>query len=163
MPLLRGKETESKHVNITYCTQDFYQIEDTNDLQLFCRVHKKAETDAENEWQAHSHPDIEEYTFVVKGQCRAILGNGEEYDLEEGDLLITPRGVWHKFKGGDATLLFFHAKHNVYGKTVQNKHPFRAYDSPSRKDPQEQADLPDVGVYLEMDALEREISKPDTV
>jgi mannose-6-phosphate isomerase-like protein (cupin superfamily) len=160
MPLLKGTKTESKLVNITYCTQDFYQIEDTNDLQLFCRVHKKASTDLDNEWQAHSHPNIEEYTFVISGEVDAHLGNGEEYHLEAGDLLITPRGVSHKFTGGDAELIFFHSKHNVYGRTVQNKHPFMAHDMPSRSDPADQEGLPPVGVYYEMDALERSMESP---
>ena len=163
MPLLRGEDAESKHVNITYCKQDFYQIEDTNDLQLFCRVHKLAGTDVDNPWQAHSHPDIEEYTFVVSGDVDVVLGNGEKYHMDAGDLLITPRGVSHKFMGGDAVLLFFHAKHNVYGKTCQNMHPFMAYDRPTRTNADEAESLPPVGVYLEMDALERNIQRPPTM
>jgi mannose-6-phosphate isomerase-like protein (cupin superfamily) len=157
LPLLKGKNAESKYVNITGCMQHFYKIEPMNDICILCRVTKKADSDEKNEWQHHSHPNIEEYTFVISGKVQAVMGENfeEKYDLEAGDLLITPRGVPHKILGGDAELLFFHTKTNAFGHTVQDRHPFLAYDSQAREKKEDKENLPKIGEYMESDPLER--------
>ena len=66
----------------------------------------------EDKWamQLHSHPDFEEYWFVTEGKGKIICGD-ETYEVEPGDLVITPRGVPHKAIG-DVTFICCTAKHN---------------------------------------------------
>jgi uncharacterized protein YjlB len=112
----------------------------------------KRSMDMEDKWsmQLHSHPDFEEYWFVVKGKGQIICGD-ETYDVEEGDLVITPRGVPHKALG-DITFICCTAKHNVYGQTVGTKMQYMAHDKPHRENP---GDAPDVGTYVEMELGEK--------
>jgi quercetin dioxygenase-like cupin family protein len=102
--------------------------------------------DAEKEWsmQMHSHPDFEEYWYVVSGKGQIFCGD-EVYDVEPEDLVITPRGVPHKAKG-DIKFICFTAKHNVYGK-VGTKLQYLAHDKPYRKNPK---DAPEPGEYMEI-------------
>jgi uncharacterized protein YjlB len=112
----------------------------------------KRSMDMEDKWsmQLHSHPDFEEYWFVVKGKGQIICGD-ETYDVEEGDLVITPRGVPHKALG-DITFICCTAKHNVYGQTVGTKMQYMAHDKPHRENP---GDASDVGTYVEMELSEK--------
>lgn len=107
--------------------------------------------DSEDKWsmQMHSHPDFEEYWFVLEGSGKMICGD-ETYNLEVGDLFITPRGVPHKTIG-DIKFICCTAKHNVYGQTLGTKMQYQAHDKPYRDKP---TDAPDVGTYAEMDVQE---------
>jgi uncharacterized RmlC-like cupin family protein len=100
--------------------------------------------------QMHSHPDFEEYWFVLEGSGKIFCGD-EIYDVEVGDLVITPRGVPHK-ASGDVTFICATAKHNVYGQTSGTKMQYKAHDKPFRKNP---SDAPDVGTYAEMDVTDK--------
>ena len=153
MPLLKGKDIERTWFNIIGSTQRAYPIEAMNDIQLFTRVEHRAEHDKEWEWQKHSHPDFEEYTFVIKGKGRAVVGD-ELYELEDGDLLITPRGVPHKFLG-DLDMIFFHCKYNVFGKSCQGKHPVVAHEKPYRQNPQDSEGLLEIGKRVEFDPVDK--------
>ena len=112
----------------------------------FLGVQRTSAADEEG-WamQLHSHPDFEEYWFVVEGKGQIICGD-ETYDVEPWDLVITPRGVPHKAKG-DVRFICFTAKHNVYGK-VGTKLQYMAHDNPYRK---KAGDAPDAGTYMEID------------
>jgi hypothetical protein len=153
MMLIKGKDIEARWYNIIGCVQRCYPIEEKNDMQLFTRVQNRAENDEKWEWQAHSHPGFEEYTYVIKGKGKAVVDD-ETYELEEGDLLITPRGVPHKFLG-DLDMLFFHSKYNVFGESCQGKHPVVAHESPYREKKEDRDGLLKVGEYIEIDPLER--------
>jgi uncharacterized cupin superfamily protein len=96
--------------------------------------------------QMHSHPDFEEYWFVIEGKGKIYCGD-EIYDVEVGDLVITPRGVPHKAEG-DVKFICVTAKHNVYGQTIGPKMQYVAHDSPYRERPE---DTPPVGQYNEVD------------
>ena len=108
--------------------------------------------EAEEEWamQTHSHPDFEEYWFVIEGSGQIICGD-ETYDVEVGDLVITPRGVPHKARG-DVKFICCTAKHNVYGQTIGPKMQYMAHDTPYRKNPK---DAPPPGQYTEVDVSEK--------
>jgi mannose-6-phosphate isomerase-like protein (cupin superfamily) len=153
MPLIKGEDIEPRWFNIIGSVQCCYPIDGNNDIQLFTHVQHKSENDKDWEWQKHSHPDFEEYTYITKGKGKAVVG-AETYELEEGDLLITPRGVAHKFLG-DLEMIFFHCKCNVYGRSCHGKHPVVAHEKPWRQDPKDQAGLLEVGKYIEIDPLER--------
>lgn len=149
MPLLKGKYIEPIWFNIIGSMHSCYPIEETNDIQLFSRVEHRSEHDKNWEWQKHSHPAFEEYTYIINGQGRAVVGD-EVYELEDGDLLITPRGVPHKFLG-DLDMIFFHCKYNVYGKSCQGKHPIVAHEKPYRQELKDSEELLEVGKYIELD------------
>ena len=150
MPLLKGKSIEPGWFNMIGSMISNYPIESTNDIQLFSRVEHRSEHDKDWEWQKHSHPDFEEYTYIVNGQGQAIVGN-EVYELEKGDLLITPRGIPHKFLG-DLDMLFFHCKCNVYGKSCHGKHPVVAHEKPYRQNKEDSENLLEIGKYVEIDS-----------
>jgi uncharacterized protein YjlB len=123
-----------------------YPVDATNDLLDWLVVTRSL--DMEDKWamQFHSHPDFEEYWFVLKGKGQIIVGD-ETYDVEPGDLVITPRGVPHKARG-DMTFLCTTAKHNVYGQTLGTKMQYVANDKPFRENPK---DAPDIGTYAEIE------------
>ena len=122
-----------------------------NDLLDWIVVKRTLKSDEEG-WamQTHSHPDFEEYWFVLEGEGQIICGD-ETYHVKKHDLVITPRGVPHKAIG-DVTFICTTAKHNVYGQTVGTKMQYKAHDKPYRKNPD---DAPDVGTYVEMDVAEK--------
>ena len=95
--------------------------------------------------QLHSHPDFEEYWFVLEGKGKLICGD-ETYDVEPGDFVITPRGVPHKALG-DVKFICCTSKHNVHGQKTE-KLQYVGHDKPFRENP---SDAPDPGEYMEID------------
>lgn len=43
----------------------------------------------------HQHDDEEHYWFILEGSGRVLIGD-EEFEVELGDLVITPPGVRHR-------------------------------------------------------------------
>lgn len=43
----------------------------------------------------HKHDDEEHYWFILEGSGRALVGE-EEFEVEQGDLIITPPGILHR-------------------------------------------------------------------
>lgn len=146
MPLYKGKDIEAKREVSCGCMIKWYPVQPENDLLDWLVV--KRTLDMEEKWsmQLHSHPDFEEYWFVIEGKGQIICGD-ETYDVEVGDLVVTPRGVPHKAIG-DITFVCCTAKHNVYGQTLGTKMQYLANDKPYRDNPK---DAPDVGTYMEND------------
>jgi glyoxylate utilization-related uncharacterized protein len=109
-------------------------------------VHRTMDME-KNGWsmQLHSHPDFEEYWFVLEGKGQLICGD-ETYDVEPGDFVITPRGVPHKALG-DVKFICCTSKHNVHGQKT-SKLQYKAHDKPFRENP---TDAPEVGTYSEID------------
>ena len=124
----------------------WYPLDANNDLLDWLVVKRTIEAEEKWSMQLHSHPDFEEYWFVIEGKGQIICGN-ETYDVEVGDLVVTPRGVPHKAIG-DVTFICCTSKHNVYGQTLGNKMQYLANDKPHRDNP---SDAPDVGTYTETD------------
>ena len=125
-----------------------YPVDANNDLLDWLVV--KRSLDMEDKWsmQLHSHPDFEEYWFVLEGKGQIVCGD-ETYDVEVGDLVITPRGVPHRALG-DMTFVCCTSKHNVYGQTLGTKMQYLANDKPYRENA---GDAPDVGTYLEIEQM----------
>jgi mannose-6-phosphate isomerase-like protein (cupin superfamily) len=124
----------------------WYPVGPNNDLLDWLVV--KRSLAMEDKWamQLHAHPDFEEYWFVIEGKGQIICGD-ETYDVEPGDLVITPRGVPHKARG-DVTFICCTSKHNVYGQTIGTKMQYLAADKPYRENPK---DAPEIGTYQESD------------
>jgi mannose-6-phosphate isomerase-like protein (cupin superfamily) len=49
---------------------------------------------AKGEFVWHSHPDTDDFFFIVKGRLTIQLRD-RDVELEEGDLYVVPRGVEH--------------------------------------------------------------------
>ncbi|GAA4508444.1 MULTISPECIES: cupin domain-containing protein [Nonomuraea] len=43
----------------------------------------------------HNHPDAEEVLYVISGEARQMVGDGEEFPIREGDAVHIPAGVYH--------------------------------------------------------------------
>ncbi|MCK2215569.1 cupin domain-containing protein [Actinomadura sp. ATCC 31491] len=43
----------------------------------------------------HNHPDAEEVIYVISGEGRQTVGDGEEFTIREGDAVHIPAGVVH--------------------------------------------------------------------
>ncbi len=144
MPLFKGKDIEEKRDPGCGCLIRFYPIGASNDLLDWMVV--KRSLASEDKWamQLHAHPDFEEYWFVLTGRGQIICGD-ETYDVEPGDLVITPRGVPHRAMG-DLTFLCCMSKHNVYGQTLGTKMQYLAVDKPYRENPKTVAEI---GTYME--------------
>jgi mannose-6-phosphate isomerase-like protein (cupin superfamily) len=123
-----------------------YPVDANNDLLDWLVVKRSFEMEEKWSMQLHSHPDFEEYWFILEGKGQIVCGD-ETYDVEPGDLVITPRGVPHKALG-DITFICCTSKHNVYGQTCGTKMQYIGYDQPYRENPK---DAPKVGVYTEKD------------
>jgi len=95
--------------------------------------------------QAHMHPDMEEYWFVLEGKGKIIEGN-KVYDVEAGDLVITPPLTPHKAEG-NLRILCTMAKYNKHGRTYEGKIPMVCTDKPYRKNPEKQ---PEPWEYFEL-------------
>ena len=152
MPLFKGKDIQERRETSCGCLIKWYPIGEANDLLDFSAVRRTLDMDTDGKWvmQFHSHPDFEEYWFVLKGKGQFFVGD-EVYDVEPGDLVITPRGVPHKAKG-DITFLCITAKHNVYGQTLGMKIQYLAHAEVYRDNP---GDAVEVGKYLEFDVRTR--------
>ncbi len=127
----------------------WYPVGPDNDLLDWLVVTRTMEME-KNGWsmQLHSHPDFEEYWFVLEGSGKIICGK-DTFNVEKGDLVITPRGMPHKALG-DVKFICCTAKHNAKGKATKVMQ-YKAHDKPARANP---SDAPDPGVYAEIDPLE---------
>ncbi|MFG1946883.1 cupin domain-containing protein [Nonomuraea sp. NPDC048826] len=43
----------------------------------------------------HNHPNAEEVLYVISGEARQTVGDGEEFPIREGDAVHIPMGVYH--------------------------------------------------------------------
>ena len=145
MPLIKGKDIKAKRGLACGSMIKWYPIGPDNDLLDWVVFSRSMAEEKDWSMQKHSHPDFEEYWFVVEGKGQIICGD-ETYDVEPWDLVITPRGVPHKAKG-DVRFICFTAKHNVYGK-VGTKLQYKAHDDPYRE---KAGDAPKAGTYMEID------------
>lgn len=101
--------------------QSSYPLTWTDDIAICNLAEKSADSDRDRPFDSHSHPDIEEYKFILAGSGSVTIGEGDEtcereyYEFKAGDLVILPRGLAHADAGG-YTALYFHAKQSVFGK-----------------------------------------------
>jgi mannose-6-phosphate isomerase-like protein (cupin superfamily) len=154
MTLIKGKDVPTTRLwECCGCWLKAYPIPETSDLGDFLVSPGDIPDPEPEKWpfQPHSHPDFEEFWFVCKGKGEWICGD-KVYEVEEGDLMITPRGVTHapgapeKFSS-DFKMICFGCKHNVFGKTVAPHSQYRGDEEVYRPDPS----LPKAGEVIEVD------------
>jgi len=142
--------------------QSSYPLTWTDDIAICNLAEKLAESDKERPFDSHSHPDIEEYKFILSGSGSVTIGVGddtceeEHYDFKAGDLVILPRGLAHVDAGG-YTALYFHTKQSVFGKTPGDSlypHIAYVYTRPPRPTKEEEAALNDPGTFIKMNSRE---------
>jgi mannose-6-phosphate isomerase-like protein (cupin superfamily) len=142
MPVIKGKDVPTIRLwRCCGCWLKAYPIPEASDLSDFLASPDVPEPESEKwPYQPHSHPDFEEYWYICSGKGEVKIGD-ELFDVEEGDLVITPRGVPHqpgphaeKFTP-DFKFICFGCKHNVFGKTVAPKTQYRGEEEVYREDP----------------------------
>jgi mannose-6-phosphate isomerase-like protein (cupin superfamily) len=116
MTLIKGKDIKAKRERNAGAMVKRYPIQPINDMLSWEVVKRNSAEDGEWMTQLHSHPDFEEYWFVISGKGQMVCGD-ELYDVEPGDLVITPPSVPYKVLG-DIEWIACSFKHNVYGHTA---------------------------------------------
>jgi len=43
----------------------------------------------------HHHPGADEVIYVISGEGRQMVGDGEPFAIKEGDSVYIPKGAWH--------------------------------------------------------------------
>jgi oxalate decarboxylase/phosphoglucose isomerase-like protein (cupin superfamily) len=43
----------------------------------------------------HNHPDAEEVIYVISGEAKQMVDDGEPFAIKEGDAVHIPKGVYH--------------------------------------------------------------------
>lgn len=142
--------------------QSSYPLTWTDDIAICNLAEKLAASDLDRPFDSHSHPDIEEYKFILSGSGTVTIGVGDEtceeetYAFEAGDLVILPRGLAHLDAGG-YTALYFHTKQSVFGKVPGDSlypHIAYVYTRPKRPTREEEEALNDPGTYIKMNSRE---------
>lgn len=142
--------------------QSSYPLTWTDDIAICNLAEKLASSDKERPFDSHSHPDIEEYKFILSGSGSVTIGVGDDtceeeyYEFKAGDLVILPRGLAHLDAGGYSAL-YFHTKQSVFGKTPGDSmypHIAYVYTRPPRPTKEEEAALNDPGTYIKMNSRE---------
>lgn len=142
--------------------QSSYPLTWTDDIAICNLAEKLASSDKERPFDSHSHPDIEEYKFILSGSGSVTIGVGDDtceeeyYEFKAGDLVILPRGLAHLDAGGYSAL-YFHTKQSVFGKTPGDSmypHIAYVYTRPSRPTKEEEAALNDPGTFIKMNSRE---------
>lgn len=144
MPLYKGKDIKEERSPFCGCMIKHFPIGESNDLLDWLIVRRGMDMEEKWSMQEHKHKDFEEYWFVLEGKGQIICGD-ETYDVESGDLVITPRDVPHKAIG-DIVFLCTTAKHNVFGQTIGAKMQYEATSVPYRDNPEMTGKL---GEYVE--------------
>ncbi len=142
--------------------QSSYPLTWTDDIAICNLAEKLASSDLDRPFDSHSHPDIEEYKFILSGSGTVTIGVGDEtceeetYHFTAGDLVILPRGLAHLDAGG-YTALYFHTKQSVFGKVPGDSlypHIAYVYTRPKRPTREEEEALNDPGTYIKMNSRE---------
>lgn len=146
MPLIKGKDLPAKRAHFCGDILKPYPIGTEGDLNHWVIVSRTLADDEKWCSQSHMHPDMTEYWFILEGTGQITVGN-ETYDVEPGDLVITPPFKPHTVRG-DITFLCTMAKYNKDGKTYGGKAPVICTDEPYRDEPEKR---PKAWEYLEID------------
>lgn len=142
--------------------QACYPLTWTDDIAICNLIKKLASSDIDRPFDSHSHPDIEEYKFILSGSGSMTIGVGDEtceeetYEFQAGDLVILPRGLPHVDAGGFEALVF-HTKQSVFGKVPGDSlypHIAYVYTRPKRPTKEEEAALNDPGTFIKMNSRE---------
>jgi mannose-6-phosphate isomerase-like protein (cupin superfamily) len=139
-----------------------YPLSWSDDLAICIGATHLSASDVDRPFDSHSHPDIEEYKYIISGHGTVTIGEGdptvevERYEFGAGDLVVLPRGLPH-VDAGDYTALYFHCRASVFGKVPgSSRYPHAAYvyTKPPRPTQEERDALNDPGAYIFMDSRE---------
>jgi len=83
-----SKDREGETLRDTYFLIDPKECPSKNLKMGFTTVYANGKT------TGHEHPDHEEVYYVIQGRGRMVVGE-DEYDIETGDALYVPFGVFH--------------------------------------------------------------------
>ena len=147
MPVIKGSEVPEQRLAVSGCRMKIFPIQEMNDILNVLVVTRTPEEEDLWSMQMHSHPGFEEYWYILKGKATCRIGE-DVVEVEEGDLVILPRGVKHHISG-DVTFLNFVCKHNVFGMTYGTSMPYIAHAMPKREKPI--AEMPKIGQHTEVD------------
>jgi hypothetical protein len=160
MTLIKGKNVPTTRMwGCCGMWLKIYPIPECSDLGDFLGPADSPDPEPEKwPYQFHSHPDFEEFWYICSGKGEVQVGD-ELIDVEEGDLVITPRGVKHgpgphtdKYTP-DFKIICFSCKHNVFGKTLGTKTQYMGEEEVYRED----STLGKVG-YKELDLSSEYVS-----
>jgi mannose-6-phosphate isomerase-like protein (cupin superfamily) len=118
--IIKGKDIpEVRHLESCGCLYKTYPLGDEGDLKHVLVLRKSPEDEEKYSMRLHRHPTMTEYWYITKGRGKVVLGD-ETYDVEEGDLIITPPGVPHKAKclSGRMEFLCFMSRYTREGKRI---------------------------------------------
>lgn len=147
MPLIKGKDVKAERDPACGSMAKVYPVGGPyQDLCSWVTVTRTLAEDEKWRYQSHMHPDMTEYWFVLDGKGQVTVGT-ETYDVEPGDLVITPPLTPHS-ASGDVTILGVIAKYNKDGKTYGGKIPIVPTEAPYRDDPEK---LPKPWKYYEIE------------
>ncbi len=66
----------------------------------------------------HYHPNSDEVLFLIEGSISHLVGE-EWHDMEGGDTVLVPQGVWHQARNiGDETAIMVIAYNTGYRQVV---------------------------------------------
>lgn len=146
MPLIKGKDLKGERSHFCGDILKPYPLPPDGDLSHWVIVSRTLADDEKWCSQSHMHPDMTEYWFILEGKGQITVGD-ETYDIEPGDLVITPPLKPHGIRG-DIVLLCTMAKYNKNGVTHGGKAPVICTDAPYRDEPEKR---PKVWEYFELD------------
>lgn len=160
--IIRKEDAPSVYNSNAALKQASYPLTWTDDIAICNFCEHRAESDKDRPFDSHSHLDIEEYKYILAGECDVTIGMGDEtceeehYHCEAGDLQILPRGLPH-VDAGSYTAIVFHAKQSVFGKTpgsAMYPHLAYVYTRPPRPTKEEEAALNNPGDLIYMNSRE---------
>ncbi|HPJ02686.1 MAG TPA: cupin domain-containing protein [Candidatus Limiplasma sp.] len=144
--------------NETGCLHWYYPLSAIDDLGMFCYIEKKRVTDKTHPWAIQSHPFVNLYMYIIKGEGELHLGLNdgvfaqETYPFGCEDMLVVPRSIPYRLTG-EWEAICFHARTNVYGQTVGDgifSSPVLMHNKPYRPTTAETKALFDPGTFLYM-------------
>lgn len=154
--VIRRADARKVYVPAAGCTQWLYPLSEVNDFGFFAYIEKDASSDIDRPWASEAHPDAALYVLILEGDGSVVFGEGsplferEEYHFTAKDIVVVPRGMPYKFKGGWKGISL-HARSNVFGRPVGEGrycHPILTFEKPPRPTEAEAAALRDAGSYL---------------
>ena len=150
--LIKGFKLEEERERNCGALLRWFPIREANDILDIILFRRRAVDEEKLPMQLHSHPDKEEYWYVIEGSGR-VWQDDEIIEVEEGDLVITPPGVGHKAEG-DVLFLCFMTRYNSAGESSGTVMPMTAIDDPYREDPTRKMKP---GEYVEVDIVKKTV------
>jgi len=144
MPVIKGASVPAGRNRTGVFLKD-YPIGPDRDLLHFVVFSTREEWAAKWTMQTHKHRGFDEYWFILSGHGRVIVG-GEPFEVEAGDLVVTPPDTAHRAEG-DLVVAGFSAARNRAGQDARGMMQYEGCDTPYRDRPE---GLPAPGDFREI-------------